>query len=281
MTSRDPHRYPVIDGAPSKLPSLTIVCAVDANYIEQAEHTVPFWFERHPALSGFPFVVFYCSDGAHVVDIGRVKKAFRGCEDLRLVEWPSPEWASASSYFNQRDLMLSAFCWAHRWASTEYLLKIDVDAWPKKDKPLDELLKPSFFNRSLTARGEMLPALIASPWGYTKPAEQMGTLDRWADRAGVPGKSLNLKVNGESRRCVHPRVASWVCFINREFAAEAAEFVPPGRIPVPSQDGFHWYMAARLGWPVYRYKFKRSGWTNTPRLRNIIDGVREARKGGR
>jgi hypothetical protein len=249
------------------LPSVSIVVAVDRRYVEQAHLTVPIWIRRCPGITKLPVVVIFCDGGTYSVPYGDAMAPFTEFEDVRLVSWPDPRWARPSAYYNQREMMLSAFVWAHEYVKTDYFLKIDVDAFPVRDIEVEDWYNVKFFNQYTNVihkHQKHRPAIVSNPWGYTKPADQMQILDDWADRHGIPGRALRIPIE-HSKRLRHPRIISWFCFINREFArAAVGDWVPPGRIPVPSQDGFHWYMAARLGWPIRRIKFKSLGWTNSP-----------------
>ena len=274
--SNDPHTLRLFKRSEER-PSLTIVCCVDKRYLKQAAVTLPLWLEAAGEIANYPFIVFYCDDGANSIPYEDVKRVFSVLPEVRYVAWPKPEWAYAGAYSSQREMMLTSFCHAHYWVDTEYFLKIDVDAFPVRRTSIDEWFSPEFFHEYRFSHPRVeRPALVASAWGYTKPRDQMTELDNWADKNDVPGVRMNL-VEGTSR-VVHPRIASWFCYVNTKFCQEAAHFVPPGRIPVPSHDGFHWYMAARMGWPIYRTKFKRTGWTNCPRFKKLLTKVGGIRK---
>lgn len=192
------------------------------------------------------------------------------------VPWPPTD----TDYASQRERMLSGFVYAADYVATPWWLKIDTDAvalrtedwepadWFARDPDADDPPDASF------ASGYYV--WIASSWGYTKPADQMARLDDWAD--GVPELAdrprLDLPYTPGGKRCRHPRMASWLSFYRTDWTRWAAGLarssVGPFKIPVPSQDGFHWYVSARRGNVGLRANMRRRGWTNCPRLAGLV-----------
>ena len=98
----DPHTLRLFKRSEER-PSLTIVCCVDKRYIKQAAVTLPLWLEAAGEIANYPFIVFYCDDGANSIPYEDVKRVFSVLPEVRYVAWPKPEWAYASAYSSQRD----------------------------------------------------------------------------------------------------------------------------------------------------------------------------------
>jgi hypothetical protein len=107
----------------------------------------------------------------------------------------------------------------------------------------------------------------------------MEQLDDWGDK--VTGLShlarLGLPFVPGARTVSHPggRLASWLSFFNTEWSKIVAEYCVYGSLPAPSEDGYHFYCAKRRGDPYALTKFKRMGWTNVPKIHNLVSTVQE------
>jgi hypothetical protein len=241
---------------------MTVVVGLDARTSKQFVASSPTWIAAYPELLRARWLVFFDQTqlpGDAVLDaLERVLPAG--------VAFDLMSWGLGTEYESQREKMLTGFVLGAPFrVRTDWWIKIDTDALAERrsDWP-----NPDWF------RGEdgRTPAIVASPWGYTKPADQMARLDAWATVAGVPGEPLNLPVEPGASRCCHPRIASWLSFYRTSFTLDAARYCEPPasrgsgvaayKMPVPSQDGFHWYMSRRLGELVVRANMKRRGWTN-------------------
>ena len=117
----------------------------------------------------------------------------------------------------------------------------------------------------------------------------MMELDKWVDDNFSRNSTiqwtppLNLIPNpGEDRVC-HPRIISWASFFNTDFTKICADYAKetclPGQLPVPSQDGFTWYVATRLGYGITRTKMKNRGFQHWSNDRNVREKSEEAMKG--
>jgi len=106
-----------------------------------------------------------------------------------------------------------------------------------------------------------LPVFVASPWGYTKPADAIRRLDHWAAGIGEFSETtpLDIRSTPGSRLVRHPRIISWAFYGDTEWTRRMAAACD-GRLPVPSQDTFLWYCAARRGDFFRRVNMKRHGW---------------------
>lgn len=212
-----------------------------------------------------------------------------------VVPWPfpnHPEWGkryapgekpSAPEYENQREKMLSAFCYAAPYVRTTHWMKIDTDV--TRDPVFLGL--PLYQDNWITGKGfrDGKPRdVVASPWGYTKPAKQMAEMHEWATNIAAireiswPNEpKLYLPDDPDATRVRHPRFASWVSIYSKRFTLEAMttawQFSGPCKIPIPSQDGYHFYMAEILGAKVERYRFKRLGyrhWVSQKKLKEYV-----------
>lgn len=251
----------------------TVVVAVDSRTVEFLEASLPTWRKNRPWLLEQPMVCLYDRTVFEPRDAREIHRAI-GAPNLTMAAWPPacPCKDGAPEYASQRERMLSAFVYAPLVADihTSYFLKIDADvlalesiSWPLS----------SWFD------GE--PAWVASPWNYTKPADQMATLDSWAnDVQGLREfPPLNLPYTPGERRCRHRRMCSWMAFFHTEWSRGVADLCRgscgPWKIPVPSEDGLHWYVSARRKDPVVRVSMKRFGFDNFSRLARLRDRASE------
>lgn len=256
---------------------LTVVVVLDAKTAEQAAISTATWARHRPEMRDLPWLVFY--DPVQI-SAWEARDAIRPAEarDVRLAPWQRGGLGTA--YGDQREKMLTCWVYAAMVVETRWWMKIDADALALR--PSDWLDQTWF---QPTDRGP--PAWIASPWGYTKPADQMERLDEWGDT--VPGLSrhprLAIAYDPGARKACHPRMASWLSYYHTPWTRWAAELAMEHaprlttahpRIPVPSQDGYHFYLAARTKAPYRTANMKRRGWTNCPRIDQLRQRAAEA-----
>ena len=260
---------------------LTVVQAIDGRTIEQFRWSVTTWHRNRRELWDCPWLFLY---DPRTVGLAEVRAAAGdaglGRSAVRAVPWPPDPTVD---YASQRERMLTAFIYAPYWIETPWWVKIDTDAValrPADWAPDDWFRRdPDAFDDPGLPYAAGYFAWIASPWGYTKPGDQMARLDDWADGVdelvGFP--RLNIPYTPGSRRCRHPRMASWVSFYRSDWTGWAAylarESVGEYRSPVPSQDGFHFYVAARTGASTLRTSMRKRGWTNCPKLAGLVKTV--------
>lgn len=255
----------------------TIVVGIDRKTVEQFVVSFPTWLAWKPEIARLPFLIFYDPSSVHGVQHREVQRIADQIEEARsgYAATPRPlvvEWSGSG--VTQRERQLAGFIHVPaEHVLTAYWTKIDTDAIAFNSK----LWIPQLD----TADKAPKPVLVASGWGYTKPANQMEELDNWADRHKLfTTPRLNLPFDPQASRCIHSRIASWICFVdtawNKKVALDCAIHCGRTSIPVPSQDGLHWYMAARGGESIMGWRFKRYGWTNVPRYARLVDQARDA-----
>ena len=255
---------------------VTIVVALDAKTYPFFLRSLPVWVTLQTELFRCPWVIMFDRNWLggydHVGFVARHMARHFGTPSIMVREWP-PEPMPPDTYANQRDKMLTSFVMgAPLDVTTPWWIKIDVDALPHDRKP--------WFDDAWIA-DEAEHVLVGARWGYTKPPEQMPTLERWAD--GVVGlrehARLGLVATPGENKLKHPRIASWICLVktawSRRVIGYAEQRCPLHRMPVPSQDGFHWYCAARERLPIIRTNWKRRGWGNYSSTRSHGEKVME------
>lgn len=255
----------------------TVVIGVDAGHIDQMRLSMPTWAKHKPDLLNHPLVCFYDRDSVTPDD---VKRALPPWRNFVLYAWPPTDaepWDGDpnSKWTNpQRAKMLSGFVHVPpRTVSTKYWLKLDLDA-VALGQP--DWIDPSWFDGD--------PAIISHPWSYTKPPDQMMNLDKWVSdhKVHMPPEfdtpPLMLVPEPGSNLVKHERIISWCAFFEMDFSvlySEIAEDVcGTGKLPVPSQDGYHWYCAARSKRLIRTVNMKRRGWAQCHGKQSIIDHIR-------
>jgi len=254
----------------------TLVIGVDGRHLEQLSLVWPTWVKHKPSILTHPLVVFYDRDQLTWKDIQPIVKEHY---QITVYDWP-PKGAEykgdpKDKWTNpQRHKMLSGFVHVPpMFVKTKYWLKLDLDTVATG---MDDWIDESWF--------EDEPAIVSHPWGYTKPARQMLDLDEWTGaRLDMMPQwlwqkpPLNLVPREGSSMVRHKRIISWCGFFNTEFtevcSAVAAGCCELGQLPVPSQDGYLWYMAERGNLGIKRVNMKSRGWEHWTTTRNIIKAV--------
>lgn len=252
-------------GSSDRMHDFTVCLGVDEKTLRQLEFSMPTWRRHKPSLFRRRFLVFY--DRASVYP-EQVRLVMGSGVSYELVEWPPPDVSyrdtSSDKWGNaQRAKMLSGFVHVPaKYVTTPYWLKIDTDVMAESE---DNWVHDSWFG------GAVRPAIIAPAWNFTKPPDQMLKLDEWvaAFAADMPELAieppLDIRPTDPSAdRVGHRRICSWCAFFGTEFtqimAAWASSTCGEGKMPVPSQDGFAFYTAKRLGLPIIPVQMKHRGW---------------------
>jgi hypothetical protein len=235
------------------LPSYSVLVAVDEQHLKEWLEVLPTWKKHRAEMCERPLLLV--CDRARP-DYG----AWPG--DSEIMDWGNP-----ISKKPQRDRMLEGLVEGARQASckADYILKLDADcvAFPAANWVLPEW----FTDR---------PAIIASPWGYTKPADALERFDAWARENGIPGDPLAIPGNPGSTLVRHPRITGWCMWIRSDFARQAGQYVAQFGMPWPSQDGYHWALAKRLGEKIVTARMTNYGWRHCPHPRNRAAAVAES-----
>lgn len=227
----------------------TTVVAIDIKYADQFKATYPTWARHKREILEQPLVV--------IVDTS-VRSDERWYDTLvwldhpnwRMARW---DWKHDFPDVTQRERMLMSFVTLAPWmVATPYWLKIDTDAIASNNAPW---ILPEWF--------EEQPAIVASGWGYTKPAFYLDRLETWAETEPDLAKhpALGIVTTPGVECYSHKRIGSWLAFFDTEWTREVSRFVHD-RLPVPSEDTYHWYCATRMGRSVQRVNFKALGWQN-------------------
>jgi hypothetical protein len=223
------------------------------------------WQRHKPSTMDCPILIVYDRQQvlpSRIVDLLGTDSL--GGAGVQCYSWPPTdvEYPAGTDKWtdSQRYRMLSGFVHATaKMVDTPFWLKLDTDVVATGQ---DNWIDPNWFSDN--------PAIVAQPWGFTKPANQMVDLDTWVATHGdvlteLRSKPpLNLRPKPGWSMIRHPRIISWCGFFNTEFTRKCSEWAEltcgHGLLPVPSQDGFIWYCAARLGLPIVRPQMKNLGW---------------------
>lgn len=268
----------------AETPNFTVVLGVDDNHFNKLKLVIQNWREYRASLFKRPWVVF--------CELSPVNRSFLKLltsqnPDVTIVDWPlagttvqydgNPDIGRFGN--PQREKMLSGFVHVPAmYVNTPYWLKLDLDVIAIGGEHVEEYwIDPTWF--------ESTPAIIAHPWGYTKPANQIQILDQWAEthklRLDFTSPPLNLVPEPGSSLVRHPRIISWCGFFNTDFTVECSYSanITSGylKLPVPSQDGFMWYMAMRKGLPIVRINMKshHRRWKQCSSEKSIIESLKE------
>ena len=259
----------------------SLVLGVDGKHLEKLGLVWPTWEKNKPSTlkngkSWRPLIIFYDADQ---VKPNQIKRRITHPHPL-LIPWPPRgvfyQGDADTKWFHpQRMKMLSGFVHVAAFhVDTPYWLKLDLDVVAAGN---DDWIKAEWFKKH--------PAIVCHRWGFTKPADQMLQLDAWVERnkqdMPIVAKNppLNLVPNVGWERIQHPRIISWCGFfcsaLTKLASALAMNTVGEGQLPVPSQDGYLWYLATRLGLDVVRTNMKEQGWEWWSTDRNIRNSVKE------
>ena len=231
----------------------TTVCAVDLRYIDQLEKTWPTWKRNRPELFQKPLRIL-CA-----IEVPAERLAFVRQDHPDVEIHPVP----LVSHLDQRARMLTAFVQMAPWVvETPWFFKLDVDTVARRKDSgwcADWLIEPN--DQGVT------PRFVASGWSYTKPADAVARLDAWGNThpAIKQFPPLNLPWDAKNNKVMTPgRVASFTYFGETSWHRWLAGLCR--ELPVPSQDTFAWYVAARTRQWWRCHRMKRRGWdTGRPR----------------
>lgn len=271
------------------IPEFTTVIGVDAGHLDQFKTSIPTWAQYKPQIFTNPIVIFADSIAVRMEVLNflaSLKHPVKGWFDtaVDICQWPLSEMhyvvEEKDRFSNlQRYRMLSGFVHvAARQVKTPYWLKLDLDVIATG---YPDWIDSQWFSGN--------PAIIGHRWGYTKPAEQIIQLDQWVasysekltDLSSHP--PLELSPNPGSSIVRHKRIISWCAFFETEFTQRCSELAETtcgkGMLPVPSQDGYLWYCAARMHREIQRVNMKSVGWTHCSSLKRMKEAIKNAQQG--
>jgi hypothetical protein len=266
--------------SPDPLIDFTSVVGVDAKHLAQLQMTWPTWKRHKPSLLNHRMLIFYDRDQV-------TPEAVRLVVDhpnMAMLPWPmrgvSYQLPNTTKWNNsQRYKMLAGFVHVPAiYCHTKYWLKLDTDVVATGN---DGWIDRNWFAHT--------PAIVSHPWGFSKPADQMLILDDWANTHAdvLPyfvNPPLNLKPGMGDDKVRHPRIISWCAFFNLDFTRLAARMADnsAGRfaLPVPSQDGYLWYVAQRMNLDILRIDMKSLGWEHWHTMANVSHRSQEVMSNG-
>lgn len=256
----------------------TLVVGVDARHLNQLAITWPTWRKHKPGILKQPMLIFY--DRSQVTP-AMIFGVVQEHPDLCTVAWPEPsclEYEGGDDKWTdpQRYRMLSGFVHVPPvYVSTRYWLKLDTDTVATGQ---DDWIDDGWFEND--------PAVVAQGWGFTKPPDQMMRLDLWAEMNAplledlMKHDPLNLIPEPGLDKLKHKRIISWCGFFDTAFTGRASDMATEacgwGKLPVPSQDGYLWYLAKRLGLGINRIDAKNRGWQHWNTMFNIRQAAERA-----
>ncbi|MCK9434648.1 MAG: hypothetical protein M0R32_07450 [Candidatus Cloacimonetes bacterium] len=225
--------------APIDPKDLTIVTAVDPNYLDRLQLTFSTWKEKKN-ISKYEVMVF-----VNGMSVGDPRLNFLREKGLKvtLVPWDLP------GAENQREKMLSAFVLGTaKYVKTPYWIKLDADSYAVDSSPLALNYMKNY-------------AFVGHRWGYSWD-KHIKALDEWSRKQGdrklrkaKPMYDPNCK---SGRRYYHPgkRTISFIQVQSTEFTKLCASLAGE-RLPVPSHDTYLYYIANQLGFKWKSANFKR------------------------
>ena len=259
------------------VPDYTLVIGVDKKHLRQLIQVWPTFIKHKPSLLKQPMVVFYDKYEVNPTYIYEYVKH----PNIRTHKWPIDnieyEGQADSKWTNpQRYKMLAGFVHVPSMCvETDYWLKLDTDTVATGN---DDWIDSKWFEGS--------PAIISQRWGFTKPANQMLLLDAWVKENKEllsemdQSSPLNLTPNEGSSRLNHKRIISWCSFFNTAFTTTCSDFANRTcgwyKLPVPSQDGYVWYLAKRMNKRIVTTNMKARGFKHRNTERNIKQAISES-----
>lgn len=251
----------------------SLVVGLDAKHNEQLKWTLPTWIQHKPSLLKVPLIAFYDRTEVSAADL----RWLLDFPQVILQPWPLAEVnypGDPNSKFShpQRVKMLSGFVHVPALlVETDYWLKLDTDTVAVG---MDDWIDEKWFVDN--------PAIVSHRWTFTKPPDQMIRLDNWCSHLGLLKnyEPLNLVPEEGSERLGHRRIISWCGFFNSRFSRFCSSLAnhcqAPWKMPVESQDGYHWYVAKRMGREIIRTNMKGCGWEHWSTMRNVKKAAKEA-----
>ena len=265
----------------------TLVVGVDDWHFRQLCLTWPTWKKHKPSLLEHPMVIF----NYHRVNLPPETPTELILEKidhphLKVVRWPikglsvdeEADWNKENKFGSpHREVMLSGFVYVPAlFVNTKYWFKLDTDVVATGN---DNWIDPSWFKND--------PAIVAHRWTFTRPPDQILKMDAWVEKnkdklpaSVTENEPLKLAPPPGWDRVGHKRIISWCGFFDTEWTFQMSSLTQQEderyRLPVPSQDGYLWYMAKRMGRGIVRVNMKSLGWQHWHTWGNVEKHAREA-----
>lgn len=234
----------------NELNDITLVLCVDKTHIEELKFSWYTWTKFKPEIVNLKYkILIFDEDIEHMIN----SKYLPFLDDsFLLYKFPHKAY-----YLSQRDAMLTSWFNGFELVKTPFYLKLDTDCFAINDS--------KDWIQHIEDRNKYV--FISSPWGYTKNADRIIKLENWADNIDEfkSKPRLNLIPN-ENNTIIHPRIISFFFIGNTEWTKRMSSYCILDHhieLPVPSQDTFLWYCAARGGFSYKRIKFKKYGFIHT------------------
>ena len=246
---------PAAEGDYSACPEMTLVVGLNEETAAIWRHTWPTWMRFKPWLRRMPLLVIH--DGSAAVPEG-VSSLLGEHPQATFLPYATPEGMTAGD-----GLLAALIALPAQHVTTPWYLELNPRALATG---FAHWLTPEWFQADERGR---LPALVASPWGYTKPADAIAQLDDWADT--VPSlrahPRLDLPFDPQASCVRHETIASWLLLARTDWVREVARFTP-ARLPIASHAAYLNYCARRQGEIVKRIQMKQFGWDHSYRGAN-------------
>lgn len=222
----------------------TTVCACDERYLPLMRLSWQTWRKHRREIFQKPLLVLSAVPAS---DLDFVR---RDHSNVRIVDVPPMPNVPT------RERVFTAFIQLAPWlVETPWFFKLDVDTVARR-------ADAGWCHENVIASDAGQPVFVASPWNYTKPADAVQRLDRWADAVPELAKfpPLNLPFDPAAGRVItRGRIASYAYFGRTDWHRWLSTLCRT--LPLPSQDTLTWYVARRTGAVWKQCKMKRHGWS--------------------
>lgn len=221
---------------------ITLALVLDREHFDELRDRVRGWLAFHPELRDLQWLLL-----AEDAQIASDASALLAPLDVvhRVAMWASPpavrQWTQRERALWQYLVEVPHLVTTRRW------LKIDTDAVAGPHCSGDGWM---------TDRGF---AVVAPPWGYTKPA---GTIQALESLLGA-----SLSHQRQESRDAHKRVIGWWCLVRTPFTVRVGEWCRrhAAQLPVISHDTILWAHARIEAAPVARVNMAPFGWAHSRR----------------
>jgi hypothetical protein len=229
------------------IPDYSLLIALDREHLEEFSVSFPTWAYHKPELLDLA-IVFVC-DGDAGWNTMAWHLAIRKILDASNYRGIASVYFTSGEFASQREKMLTALVTiGPRYIETPYYFNLDCDciATGKRD-----WIDSAWFTDS--------PAIIASAWGYTRPASMVADFDAWADRFPHTFGTEHTPHTISGNVARHKRIISYCMFGRTDWTRRMAELAGD-RLPIPSQDTFLGMAAARNKQKIVKVRMSNHGW---------------------